>query len=81
MKQQAKTMRAAMVGMNGALLLIGLAMVGLAFGASLRTDLALMSQHPLFSTGMNCLQMGLISTILLLCTGEKKQAVKIDSKK
>lgn len=79
--KQAMTMRAAMIGMNSALLLIGLAMVGLAFGDALRTDLALMSQHPLFATGVNCLQMGFVSAVLLFCTGDKKEQVKIDSKR
>ena len=72
------TMQSVLMGMNAVLVVIGLAMLGLAFGASLMSDLALMSQHPLFSTGLNCLGMAAVSALLLFFKGQMSKAVKID---
>ena len=72
-------MRAALSSLNGALLLMGLAFVGLAFGAT--GDVSLMQDHALFGTGLNCLKMGALSSLLLLFTRAPQQTVKISDKK
>ncbi len=72
------TMKSMLIGMNAILILTGMAMLGLAFGASLKSDIALMSQHPLFSTGMNCLSTATISSLLLFFTGQMPKKIKID---
>lgn len=72
------TMQRVLMGMNAVLVVIGLAVLGLAFGTSLQSDLTLMPQHPLFSAGMNCLSTAALSSLLLFVTGRMPNKVKID---
>lgn len=56
----------ALTAMNLVAGLIGLGLLGLAFGHSLKPDTQwTMSQHPLFDTGMACLATSIVCSILL----------------
>ena len=71
--------RAALFSMNSALLLIGVAFVAVAFGTT--ADLALMQHHALFDTGVNSINAGVLSSLLLYFTRAPQQTVKIKDKK
>lgn len=60
-------MRHAFVGFLFAVAVIGVALIGLAFGHALRLgSLASMTQHPLFRVGTDCLSASVVCALLLL---------------
>lgn len=71
--------RAALFSMNSALLLIGVAFVAVAFGTT--ADLGAMQQHPLFHTGLNSINAGVLSALLLYFTRAPQQTVTFKDKK
>lgn len=53
--------------------IIGVAFEGLAFGSSLRLgNLFAMAQHPLFTTGMECLSASAVLAILIVGMGRQR---------
>jgi hypothetical protein len=63
---------AALIGMAVAALLIGIALLGLAYGQSLRTDAHFIA-HPLVAAALKCGSAGVVLLLLLQVTKRSSQ--------